>query len=334
MRAVVLPQPGAVSVERLPDPAPAAAGVVVAPDGCGICGTDIHIIDGEFVGTQFPIVPGHEFSGEIVAVGRHVRDLRVGDIVAVEPSIFCGHCHYCRLGRGNLCENLDAIGVLRQDGGCAELVAVPTGQAFVLPEEIPRGWGPLIEPVSCAIHGFDRLALRIGDHVLIYGAGTIGLILCSLAVHQAAGSVSVVDHNPARLAGAQAAGADHVALSADELDRPQGWEAVIDATGSPRAMEDGLHHVRRGGSFLVFGVADKAATASFSPFRVYNDELRIIGSMAILHSFERAREVVAAGIIDGEALITQRVALEDYGDAVAAFRRGEGLKIQVAPSGG
>jgi len=331
MKAVVLSQPGAVGVERLPDPAPAPDGVVVAPDGCGICGTDIHIIDGEFVGTTYPIVPGHEFSGEIVAVGREVRELRVGDVVAVEPSIFCGRCHFCRRGRENLCENLDAIGVLRRDGGCAELVAVPAAKAFVLPEDLPRSWGPLIEPVSCAIHGFDLLSLRIGDHVLIYGAGTIGLILCSLAVHQAAGSVSVVDHNPARLAGAEAAGADHAVLSADELDRPERWEVVIDATGAPAAIQDGLRRVRRGGTFLVFGVADKEAVASFSPFRVYNDELRIIGSMAILHSFERARDVVRAGIIDGDALITTRVALDDYADAVSAFRGGDGLKIQVAP---
>lgn len=230
MRAVVLSQPGGVGVERLPDPAPAADEVLVAPDGCGICGTDIHIIDGEFAGTRYPIVPGHEFSGEVVAVGRDVHDVRAGDLVAVEPSIFCGHCHFCRLGRGNLCENLDAIGVLRRDGGCAELEVVPARQAFILPAGLPRAWGPLIEPVSCAIHGFDRLSLRIGDHVIIYGAGTIGLILCSLAVHQAAGSVSVVDHNPARLAGATAAGADHVALSADELDRPEGWEGVCLAT--------------------------------------------------------------------------------------------------------
>lgn len=333
MKAVVLPQPGTISVERVDDPAPAADGVVVAPDGCGICGTDIHIIDGAFAGTSYPIVPGHEFSGEIVAVGRDVRNLRVGDVVAVEPSIFCGHCHYCRLGRGNLCENLDSIGVVSQNGGCAELVAAPAKQAFVLPEGVPRSWGPLIEPVSCAIHGFDLLSLRIGDHVLIYGAGTIGLILCRLAVHQAAGSVSVVDHNPARLPGASAAGADHVAISADELDRAAGWEVVIDATGSPPAMQDGLRRIRRGGTFLIFGVADKEAMASFSPFRIYNDELRIIGSMAILHSFERAREVVGAGIIDGDALITHRLALDDYADAVGAFRRGEGLKIQIAPSG-
>ena len=331
MKAVVLTEPGAVSVQRIDDPAPAPDEVVVAPDGCGICWTDIHIIDGEFLATKFPIVPGHEFSGEVVAVGREVRGLRVGDVVAIEPSIFCGRCHPCRIGRGNLCENFDSFGVVARNGGCAEFVAVTASHAHPMPEGLPRRWGPLIEPVSCAIHGFDRLQPRIGDHVLIYGAGTIGLILTSLAVRHAAGSVSVVDHNAARLPAATAAGADHVALGAEELDRPQGWEIVIDATGSPAAQEDALRRIRRGGTFLVFGAADRHATVPFSPFQVYNDEITIIGSMAILHSFERARDVVARGIIDGDALITHRVALDDYPDALDAFRRGDGLKIVVTP---
>ncbi|MBV9817734.1 MAG: zinc-binding dehydrogenase, partial [Solirubrobacterales bacterium] len=250
----------------------------------------------------------------------------------VEPSLFCGHCHFCRLGRGNLCENFNSIGVGHENGGCAELVAVPAEKAFILPETFPRAWGSLIEPVSCALHGFDLLSLRIADHVLIYGAGTIGLILCQLATHHAAGSVSVVDRNEARLRTASALGAKHVATNADDLDRLEGWEVVIDATGAVGAIEDALRRVRRGGTFLLFGVAEKEQMASFSPFRVYNDELRILGSMAILHSFGRAREIVEAGVIDGEALITHRMALEDYEDAVAAFRRGEGLKIQITSS--
>ena len=212
--------------------------------------------------------------------------------------------------------------MVARDGGCAELVAVPAGKAFVLPEGFHRAWGPLVEPVSCAIHGFDVLDLRLGDHVLIYGAGTIGLILCQLAAHHAAGSVSVVDTNPARLAGARAAGADHVATSADALDRPEGWKAVIDATGAVGAIEDGLARVRRGGTFLLFGVAAETARATFSPFRDYHDEVRIVGSMAILHSFERARQVVGAGVVDGDLLITHRLPLDDYAAAIDLFRRG------------
>ena len=147
MKAVVLPQPGAVSLERLPDPAPAPAEVVVAPDACGICGTDLHILDGELAATRYPIVPGHEFAGEVVAVGREVEGIRVGDLVAVEPNVVCGRCDFCRTGRENLCANWDAIGVGRADGGWAELTAVPAKNAFALGGGFPRHWGALIEPL-------------------------------------------------------------------------------------------------------------------------------------------------------------------------------------------
>ena len=329
MKAVVFPEPGTISVERLDDPAPRSDEIVVAPAGCGICGTDLHILDGEFEGTRYPIVPGHEFAGEVVAVGSAVRSLREGDRVAVEPSIFCGGCHPCRTGRANLCEHMDSIGVIGIDGGCAEFTAVPAAKAFRLPESVPTAWGGLVEPVSCAVHGFDQVGVRLGDHVLIYGAGTMGLILCQLAAVHAAGSVSVVDRNVERLARAATLGANATATSADELDRPEGWELVIDATGAVGAIEDGLTRVRRGGTLLLFGVASAEATASFSPFRVYRDELRIVGSMAIHNSFDRARDIVASGVIDGDALLTHRFGLDEYADAIEAFRRGDGVKIQV-----
>ena len=119
MRAAVIETPGTVSVTTVPDPAPGPGQVVVAVAACGICGTDLHIFDGDFAPTPYPIVPGHEFAGEIAAVGPDVRSLRVGDRVAVDPSLFCGHCHYCERGQGNLCENWNAIGVTR-DGACAD----------------------------------------------------------------------------------------------------------------------------------------------------------------------------------------------------------------------
>ncbi len=324
-------EPGVVGVERLPDPAPAPDGLVVAPDACGLCGTDLHIIDGGFPRTRYPIVPGHEFCGEVVAVGRDVDGIEVGDVVGVEPNIACGRCAFCHAGRRNLCERWDAIGVGRSDGGFAEFAAVPAANAVVLPDDFPRAAGPLIEPLSCAVHGLDVLGPRIADHVLIYGAGTVGLMLCALASQQAPGSVSVVDRNPARLARATAFGADFTATSAAALERPGGWNAVIDATGAIAAIEDGITRVRRGGSFLMFGVAAPEALARISPYRIFNDEIRILGSMAVLHSFERAATMLAKGIVDPAALVTHTAPLEDFDGAVARFRRGEGLKVQVAP---
>lgn len=331
MKAVVLSGPGEFAVEHVDDPAPAPHEVIVAPAGCGVCGTDLHLIDGELPDALYPIVPGHEFGGRVVAAGRDVTSVRPGDSVAIEPKIFCGECHFCRLGRSNLCDRGRSVGVIGVDGGCAELVAVPAAKAFVLPEEFPHHWAALMEPVACAVHGFDKVGLRLADHVLIYGAGTMGLILCQLAAAHAAGSVSVVDLNAERLARAAGLGADATARDADALGRPQGWEVVIDATGAVPAIEDGLRRVRKGGTFLMFGVTSDTAVARFSPFSVFHEEIRIVGSRAILHSFDRAREVIGRGVIDGDAMLTHRVALDDYAEAIATFRRGEGVKVQVVP---
>jgi len=332
MKAVVIEQPNSVSVEKIADPTPAEGQVVMKVEACGICGTDIHVIRGEFAPTRYPIVPGHEFCGEVVAVGGGVSNLRVGDFVAADPSLFDGTCRQCRLGRFNLCENWNAIGVGSVNGACAELVAVPATNAFRLPAELPRHWGALVEPLSCAVHGLDQINVHAADDYLIYGAGTMGLLLAQLVKESGAGSLDMVERNPHRHDLAKRLAADRIAASADELDRPHGWDVVIDATGAIPAIEDGLRRVARGGTFLVFGVANADATATFSPFRVYNDEITIVGSMAVLHSFERALALFAKGAIDCDALITNRYKLDEYPAAIDTFLAGSGLKVQVAPN--
>ena len=331
MKAVVIEQPNHVSIEAVDDPSPASNQAVVKVEACGICGTDIHVIRGEFAPTRYPIIPGHEFCGEVVAIGDDVRNVKDGDFVAVDPSLYDGTCRQCRAGRFNLCENWNGIGVGHSNGACAEFVAVPAANAFPLPVDIPRHWGALVEPLSCAVHGLDQVGVRAAGDYLIYGAGTMGLLLAQLAKDSGATSVEVVDTNVHRHALAKRLAADSVAVKADELDRPQGWDVVIDATGVVPAIEDGLKHVSRGGTFLVFGVANADAVAKFSPFRVYNDEIKIIGSMAVLHSFERALALLAKGVVDCEAMITNRFPLDEYTSAIDTFLAGSGLKVQVAP---
>ena len=330
MRAAVI-SAGAITVETLPDPSPGPREVVVAVAGCGICGTDLHIADGEFAPT-LPVTPGHEFAGEVVAVGRDVTEVSVGDQVAVDPSLHCGECYFCRRGRGNLCERWAAIGV-SHTGGAAEFAVAPVANCVVLPEHVRPADAALVEPLSCAVRGFDVLAPRLGDHYLVYGAGTMGLMMMELAKRAGAASVSVVDLNPARLETARELGCTAAVGSADELDRPRGWDNVIDCTGVVAAIEDGLPRVVRGGTFQQFGVAAEGATARFSPFRVYNDEIRIVGSMAVLHSFERAAELFAAGFLRPEIMISDRLPLEQYPAALEQFRAGVGRKVQVVPHG-
>ncbi|MEV0764385.1 zinc-dependent alcohol dehydrogenase family protein [Nocardia sp. NPDC050435] len=328
MRALVIETPGRFSVTEVPDPAPGHGEVVVRVDAVGICGTDVHIVDGEFPPTPYPIVPGHEFAGEIVA--SEVAGWRAGDRVAVDPSLFCGACHYCGLGRGNLCERWGAIGDTVH-GAMAEYVAVPAANCYRLPDELPMAHGALVEPLSCAVHAFDRLPRTLGAHYLLYGAGTMGLLMTQLARTAGAASVSVVDVNTDRLPVAARLGADAVAVDAAEFERPQGWEVVIDCTGVVAAIEDGLTRVRRGGTYQQFGVAPGTATAALSPFRLYNDEITLVGSMAVLHSFGRAVELMATGAIDADTMITHTFGLDEFDEALRTFRDGVGRKVQIRP---
>jgi 2-desacetyl-2-hydroxyethyl bacteriochlorophyllide A dehydrogenase len=327
VKAAVIVTPGEIALESVPDPAPGPREVVVQVAGCGICGTDLHIMDGEFA-PAYPIVPGHEFAGTVVAAGADVTEVRVGEAVAVDPSLHCGECYQCRRGRGNLCERWAAIGVTVQ-GGAAEFAVAPVKNCFPLPEGIAPADAALIEPLSCAVRGFDVLPRRLGDHYLIYGAGTMGLMMLELAKRSGAASVSVVDLNPDRLATANQLGVTAAGARPEEVERPRGWDVVIDCTGVQAAIQDGLGRVAPAGTFLQFGVADYAARATIEPFKIYNQEISITGSMAVLQSFERAGDLFVAGVLDPEVFISHRFPLDSYADAMTQFRAGIGRKIQI-----
>ncbi|MDX6235875.1 MAG: hypothetical protein QOG10_690 [Kribbellaceae bacterium] len=331
MKAAVISAPGQVEVTTVPDPSPGPREVVVAVAGCGICGTDLHILEGEFAPT-LPVVPGHEFAGEVVGVGSDVTELVVGDQVAVDPSLPCHECYYCRRGRENLCERFAAIGVTTS-GGAAEYAVAPVANCVRLPAGAKVADYALVEPLSCALHGFDVLPARPGDNYLIYGAGTMGLMNLELAKRANAATVTVVDLNPSRLETAVTLGCTSAVASADEVDMPRGWDIVIDCTGVVAAIEDGLARVDRGGTFLQFGVSAEQAVANWSPYKIYNHEITITGSMAVLHSFERAADLFARGVLDADVMISDRFALDDYPRALEQFKSGIGRKIQVTPFG-
>ncbi|MGH3493207.1 MAG: alcohol dehydrogenase catalytic domain-containing protein, partial [Sciscionella sp.] len=277
MRAVVIQTPGSVAADTVTDPIPGPRDVVVKVAACGICGTDVHILDGEFPPTPYPIVPGHEFTGEIVELGSEVTERGLGELVAVDPSLFCGECEFCVVGHGNMCLRWGAIGDT-VDGAAAEYVRAPARNCYPLPAGTDLAKAALIEPLSCAVRGYDQLPRTIGSHYLIYGAGTMGLLMAQLAPRAGAVSVSVVDLNTERLRTADALGVDATATSADELadDHPRGWDVVIDCTGAIPAIEDGVRRVRPTGTFQQFGVAAGDAVATISPFAVYNNEITIV----------------------------------------------------------
>ena len=329
MKAAVVTTPGTIAIEELPDPRPGPAEVVVKPAAVGICGTDLHIMDGEFA-PAYPIVPGHEFAGEIVEIGSAVTGYAVGDQVAVDPSLYCGHCYYCKRARGNQCENWAAIGVTVA-GGAAEFVAAPMANLFKLPDHLAARDAALIEPLSCAVRGFDVLPRTIASSYLIYGSGTMGLMMLSLAKRAGAESVSMVDLNPSRLETARQLGCSAAVTDAGELVAPRGFDVVIDCTGVEPAIRDGLGRVGRGGTFLQFGVANYDARVAIEPYEIYRREITITGSMAVLHSFDRAGQMLAAGVLDPAVFVSHRFPLASYAAALDQFRGGVGRKIIIEP---
>jgi 2-desacetyl-2-hydroxyethyl bacteriochlorophyllide A dehydrogenase len=329
VKAAVITSPGEIAVETVDDPTPASGEVVVEVAACGLCGTDLHILQGEFA-PSLPVIPGHEFAGQVVARDANAIGVSEGDRVAVDPSLYCQQCHYCRIGHNNLCQRWGAIGVT-VSGGAAQYVAVPAANCVRLPDHIETADATLIEPLSCAVRGYDVLRSQLGSHVLIYGAGTMGLMMLELAKRVGAVSVDIVDVNPDRLAVARQLGAHGAVTSADDLERPFGWDLVVDATGNEKAIQDGLGRVARAGTFLQFGVAAYAARATIEPYKIYNQEITITGAMAVLHSYERAAELFAAGLLDPRVFITDQLPLDGYAEALETFRAGQGLKIQVLP---
>lgn len=330
MRAIVFDRAGSATLTEVPEPSPGPKDVIVEVAAVGICGTDTHVFDGEFEGSVYPLIPGHEASGRVAALGSEVTGLSVGDPVVVNPSTTCGECEFCLAGRTNLCRNWNGLGVVASDGGCARLLRAPVANVYRLKDTTDLYQAALIEPLACALRGYDLLPRTMGSHYLVYGSGTMGLLMAQLAPRAGAASVTIVDTNPSRLEAARELGIDHALASADDAPRER-WDVVIDCTGNVRAIEDGLGRVKPGGHFQHFGVAPTEARAEYSPFRVYRDEITIVGTMAVLNTFGRAVEMFEAGAIDPVPMISHSFSLDDYDEALQMFRDGTGRKLQIRP---
>ncbi len=196
MRAARVEQPGQMNIIEIDRPAPAPGEVLVRVMASGICGTDIHIYRGEYLG-GYPVIPGHEFAGVVEAVGSAVTRFRPGDRVAIEPNIACDNCENCLNNRQNFCLNWQAVGVTRMCGK-AQWTTAPEKVVFDI-GDLPFEAGAFVEPLSCVLHGLERLDPRLADKVAILGAGPIGNLLLQGIRLRGASHVTVVDKNRARL---------------------------------------------------------------------------------------------------------------------------------------
>lgn len=313
MRAVVVQRPGVVEVVDRPIPAPDKGQVRLRVAAAGICGTDRHIVQGEFPAT-LPRVLGHEVVGIIDDPGD--TPFRGGEHVVVDPNMPCHDCEQCRASRVHLCTNRDAIGI-NWDGGFEEYLVVPAAQLYHLGSTVPIQAGVLAEPLSCCIHGIDQLRLDPSMNVAIVGLGPIGLLLVMLLQMNGIRQIIAIDSNEKRRQQAARLGVTAYAwenAAVQQMDRTV--QVVIDAVGLGRVLEWGLQALTRGGQLLVFGVARPDDVGRISPYLLYEKELTIVSAHTNPFTMQRAVHALHTDAIDVMSLLTDPIRIEDMPEAL------------------
>ncbi|NLO04299.1 MAG: zinc-dependent alcohol dehydrogenase family protein [candidate division WS1 bacterium] len=333
MLALVVHEPGSFEVTEVNDPTPEPGEVLIEVAACGICGTDLHIIDGDYHGS-YPIIPGHELSATVLDEGDSAH-LAPGDRVAINPNIYCHACRMCRRGMPHLCECATAVGVTRA-GGFAELCAVPATQCLPLPEEVSFTDAALMEPLSCCLHGLEVLGPRPGDRTAILGAGTVGLMMTQLVRLQSGAPIVVSEPDATKRQMAEWLGADATVDPSSEdaagaIEDALGGapDFVLEAAGVPATAALALEIVGPGGRVLQFGVCPEGTEVAMHPRKLFRDEITIAGAYTNPFTDDRALTMLAAGRIVTDPLVSDEFPLADAEAAIARAREADSFKVQV-----
>ncbi|HXC97693.1 MAG TPA: galactitol-1-phosphate 5-dehydrogenase [Verrucomicrobiae bacterium] len=321
MKALVLQEYKKFDHREVPAPQPAAGEVLIAVKACGICGSDVHGMDGSTGRRRPPVIMGHEAAGIIAAVGMGVTVWSVGDRVTFDSTIYCGECEFCRRGEINLCDNRRVLGVscedYRRDGAFAEFVAVPQRVLYRLPDGLPFEHAALVEPFSIALHAIRRVSIVLNDTVVVVGAGMIGLALVQALRHTGCGRLISVDVADDRLALAKKFGATDIVNSAKEnaaeallrLTHNRGTDVAFEAVGLTATVDLALRSVRKGGAVALVG--NVAPKIEFPLQIAVTRELSIFGSCSSRGEYPAVLDMLARGGLDPAPFISAFAPLAD-----------------------
>ena len=341
MRAYVLVQPGDMALQVLPRPVPAPDEVVVRVRAALTCGTDVKAFVRGHPKFPMPTPFGHEFAGDVAAVGSAVRGWREGDPVMAVPTAPCGHCYFCRRRQENLCDSVMETMVL---GAYAEYLKIPARHlrvnVFAKPESLPYEEAALLEPLSCVLHGLESVALRPDDRVVLLGAGAISLLHLLTLRAMGAEHVAVVGRRPQRTEHARKLGADAVYSGslADARDQVltatdgRGADLVVECTGQVDVWEAALGFARRGGHVVLFGGCPPGTQVRIDTQRLHYDQVQIVSPFhATPQAVRRAYDLLVSEQFAGHRLLSGNVPLQDVREALARHERGDGIKFAVVP---
>ncbi len=321
MKALTLKEYGKFTLEEVPEPTLRPDSVMVAVKACGICGSDVHGMDGSTGRRQPPIIMGHEASGVITRIGASVKDWQPGARVTFDSTVYCGQCEFCRQGRINLCENRRVLGVscgeYRQHGAFAQFVAIPERVLHAVPDSMPFEYAAMAEPLSIAFHAVHRAKPSAGDRAVVAGAGLIGLLLVQSLRLAGCAQIIAVDIAPGKLDLARKLGATDTVDSGKagalekiiELTEGRGADCVFEAVGIAPTVDLAVRSARKGGSVTLVG--NVSPTVEFPLQVCVTREITIYGSCASCGEYPDCVKAIASGQIQVAPLISAIAPLEE-----------------------
>ncbi|KAL7009318.1 N-terminal acetyltransferase A complex catalytic subunit ard1 [Cystobasidiomycetes sp. EMM_F5] len=286
-----------------------------------------------------PLITGHEVVGTVVKVGKGVSTLKAGDRVVADVGETCGKCYHCIRGSELYCENFSPHGVC-QDGGFAEYCTFKAAKLFKI-NKLTDLEATLLEPASCAVHGLDRLNLKVGSECLLIGAGPTGLILAQLLKLNGASKVTLAANAGKKMQIARQLDAADEYVDLDrknakaqweqlKKDNPYGFDVVVEATGVESIVNDSINYVKRGGTLMVYGVYNDSAKVTWSPNKIFLDEIRVLGSFSQTHCFPAAVAYLESKKVRVDGMVTDVYKIEEYQDALDKMASRDCLKIVIS----
>ena len=321
-----------LAFESVPDPEPGESELVVKVGRCGICGSDLHMTEDAAYGCRHGDILGHEFAGEVVALGKDTAGHKVGDLVSVIPLKSCGACEHCGKGEVQWCAQFGL-----QGGGYAEYAVTRPNQCIALPTDLSLADGAIIEPLAVALHGINLSGMKTGDRVLVLGAGPIGLAVAFWARRMGAGRVAVQDISPFQRERALEMGADVFVVDPEnpvesaEAGLGGKAEVVFECVGVPGLIDQAVSQVKPRGTILLLGLCTKPDT--LNTFPMLSKEVRLVTSAF----FTRAEYIATLAALEAgaeapRALVTDTISLSDTPDVFEGLkRRTEQCKVLIAP---
>jgi L-iditol 2-dehydrogenase len=335
MQQAVMTQPGKIEFRQVEKPAVKADEVLIQVRRIGVCGSDIHVFHGLHPYTSYPVVQGHEIGGVVAEVGDSVRGFAADDKVVIMPQVTCGECYPCRHGMYHICDQLKVMGF--QIGGAAqEYFPVKAEMALKLPETMTLDQAAMIEPVSVAVHALSRAGSVEGLKVVVLGAGTIGNLVGQVARASCAQDVIITDVSEYKLEKARACGFEH-AVNTRQVDLgqavlntfgPDKADLILECVGVQDTITQAVENARKGSTIVVVGVFGKKPEVDLG--LVQDRELSLVGTLMYQKKdYQRAIELVAAGKLALDQMVTHRFAFDHYLEAYEAIESSGGRYMKV-----